>query len=248
MRQEFAAWVFRQIDIDENWPSNFLWTDDAHFSLNGEFNFQNSCIWATENPRIFTEMPLHQPIFTVLCGFTSSFVIGPLFFEKINRRTFKPFFQTITIQAWRRKEEDACFIPGEWKPSRPPSPQLPGVKQSNGGQDGGEAIHHQLYTNIKRPRRKTSGQTTSDGSRAAAGSSPWRTSAGRRGSQESQRCGVSRGRPARRKSPFLLGRPAACPRCDPPPSPAPSTSGAPVRPTDLGDPTPRAGNNDVPLP
>ncbi|UYV81676.1 hypothetical protein LAZ67_20001949 [Cordylochernes scorpioides] len=60
-RQEFTAWVFRQIDIDENWLSNVLWTDEAHFSLNGEVNTQNSRIWATENPRIFTEMPLHQP-------------------------------------------------------------------------------------------------------------------------------------------------------------------------------------------
>ncbi|UYV76569.1 hypothetical protein LAZ67_14001206 [Cordylochernes scorpioides] len=80
-RQEFAAWVFQQIDIDENWLSNVLWTDEAHFSLDGEVNTQNSRIWATENPRIFTEMPLHQPRVTVWCGFTSSFIIGPFFFE-----------------------------------------------------------------------------------------------------------------------------------------------------------------------
>ncbi|UYV61976.1 hypothetical protein LAZ67_1007240 [Cordylochernes scorpioides] len=88
-RQEFAAWVFRQIDIDENWLSNVLWTDEAHFSLNGEVNTKNSRIWATENPRIFTEMPLHQRRVIVWCGFTSSFIIGPFFFEEINGRTFK---------------------------------------------------------------------------------------------------------------------------------------------------------------
>ncbi|UYV74075.1 hypothetical protein LAZ67_11002039 [Cordylochernes scorpioides] len=88
-RQEFAAWVFRQIDIDENWLSNVLWTDEAHFYLNGEVNTQNSRIWATGNPRIFTEMPLHHPRVTVWCGFTSSFIIGPFLFEEINGRTFK---------------------------------------------------------------------------------------------------------------------------------------------------------------
>ncbi|UYV70640.1 hypothetical protein LAZ67_8000135 [Cordylochernes scorpioides] len=66
MRQEFASWVFRKIDIDENWLSNVIWTDDAHFSLNGESNIQNSRFWGTENPRIFTEMPLYQPRVTVL--------------------------------------------------------------------------------------------------------------------------------------------------------------------------------------
>ncbi|UYV65046.1 Transposase [Cordylochernes scorpioides] len=81
---------FRQIDIDENWLSNVLWTDDAHFSLNGEFNIQNSRIWATENPRIFTEMPLYQPRVTVLCGFTS-FIIGSFFFEKSMEELLKPF-------------------------------------------------------------------------------------------------------------------------------------------------------------
>ncbi|UYV69258.1 K02A2.6-like [Cordylochernes scorpioides] len=93
MRQEFAAWVFRQIDSDENWLSNVLWTDDAHFSLNGEFNIQNSRFWATENPRNFTEMPLYQPRVTVLCGFTSSFIIGPFFFEKSMEELLKPFWE-----------------------------------------------------------------------------------------------------------------------------------------------------------
>ncbi|UYV65420.1 hypothetical protein LAZ67_3004314 [Cordylochernes scorpioides] len=66
MRQEFAAWIIRQIDIDENWLSNVLWTDDAHFYLKGEFNIQNCLILATENPRIFTEILLNQPRVTVL--------------------------------------------------------------------------------------------------------------------------------------------------------------------------------------
>ncbi|UYV78452.1 hypothetical protein LAZ67_16001449 [Cordylochernes scorpioides] len=79
-RQEFAAW------------------DDAYFYLNGEFNTQNSRIWATENPRVFTEMPLHQPRVTVLCGLTSSssFIIGPFFFEKINGKPLKPFLQVLS--------------------------------------------------------------------------------------------------------------------------------------------------------
>ncbi|UYV81529.1 hypothetical protein LAZ67_20001453 [Cordylochernes scorpioides] len=50
-------------------------------------------------------MPLHQPRVTVWCGFTSSFIIGPYYFEEINGRILKPFLkeyshiagQTITI-------------------------------------------------------------------------------------------------------------------------------------------------------
>ncbi|UYV84538.1 hypothetical protein LAZ67_X002509 [Cordylochernes scorpioides] len=93
-RQEFAAWGFRQIDIDENWLSIVLRTDYAHFYLKGEFNIQNCLILATETPRNFTEIPLHQHRVTVLCGFTSSFIFGPIFFENINGRTFKTVFVT----------------------------------------------------------------------------------------------------------------------------------------------------------
>ncbi|UYV78349.1 BCHE [Cordylochernes scorpioides] len=73
-RQEFAAWVFRQIDIDGNWLSNVLRTDDAHFYLKGEFNIQNCLILATETPRNFTEIPLHQHRVTVL--YTDTVITG----------------------------------------------------------------------------------------------------------------------------------------------------------------------------
>ncbi|UYV66473.1 hypothetical protein LAZ67_4001803, partial [Cordylochernes scorpioides] len=35
--------------------------DEVYFSLIGEVNTQDSRIWAAENPRIFTKIPLHQP-------------------------------------------------------------------------------------------------------------------------------------------------------------------------------------------
>ncbi|UYV67957.1 hypothetical protein LAZ67_5002621 [Cordylochernes scorpioides] len=105
-RQEFAAWVFRQIDIDENRLSSDLWADEAHFSLNREVNTQISRVSATENPWISTEMPLHQPIVIVWCGFTSSFIIGPFFFEENNGRTFKTIYIT-GVQLLREKDRQA---------------------------------------------------------------------------------------------------------------------------------------------
>ncbi|GFW72644.1 uncharacterized protein TNCV_3798721 [Trichonephila clavipes] len=38
-------------------------------------------IWATSNPREYTQKPLHSPKVTAWCGFTGSFIIGPFFFE-----------------------------------------------------------------------------------------------------------------------------------------------------------------------
>ncbi|GFW05394.1 uncharacterized protein TNCV_3359131 [Trichonephila clavipes] len=53
----------------------------VNFSLHGDVNNHNCRIWATSNPREYTQKPLHSPKVTAWCGFTGSFIIGPFFFE-----------------------------------------------------------------------------------------------------------------------------------------------------------------------
>ncbi|GFV01308.1 DUF4817 domain-containing protein [Trichonephila clavipes] len=69
------------MEPDPTWVFNILWTDEAHFSLHGDVNNHNCRIWATSNPREYTQKPLHSPKVTAWCGFTGSFIIGPFFFE-----------------------------------------------------------------------------------------------------------------------------------------------------------------------
>ncbi|GFX82889.1 uncharacterized protein TNCV_2958451 [Trichonephila clavipes] len=71
--------------VDLSWPWNILWGNEAHFYLNGIVNTYNCCIWAKENLRIRTEIPLQFPKDTVRCGFTVTFILGP-FFEEIGER------------------------------------------------------------------------------------------------------------------------------------------------------------------
>ncbi|GFS83262.1 uncharacterized protein TNCV_600121 [Trichonephila clavipes] len=73
---------------DDDWLSNLLWTDDAHFTLRGSVNTHNCRIWATENPRTVVETPLHDEKVTVWVGFTTSTVIGPFFFEEMRDSGF----------------------------------------------------------------------------------------------------------------------------------------------------------------
>ncbi|GFY03502.1 uncharacterized protein TNCV_3211391 [Trichonephila clavipes] len=69
------------MEQDPTWVFNILWTDEAHFSLHGDVNNHNCRIWATSNPREYTQKPLHSSKVTAWCGFTGSFIIGPFFFE-----------------------------------------------------------------------------------------------------------------------------------------------------------------------
>ncbi|GFX03746.1 uncharacterized protein TNCV_2113181 [Trichonephila clavipes] len=81
---------------DDDWLSNLLWTDEAHFTLRGSVNTHNCRIWATKNyqtltgPGTVVETPLHDEKVTVWVGFTPSTVIGPFFkcFEEMRDSGF----------------------------------------------------------------------------------------------------------------------------------------------------------------
>ncbi|GFX71189.1 DUF4817 domain-containing protein [Trichonephila clavipes] len=81
-REAFAKWAFSKMEQDPTWVFNILWTDGAPFSLHGDVNNHNCRIWATSNPREYTQKPLHSPKVTAWCGFTSSFIIGPFFLKR----------------------------------------------------------------------------------------------------------------------------------------------------------------------
>jgi hypothetical protein len=55
--------------------------DEAHFHLDGFTNTHNYRIWATENPMVIHEKPLHPERVTVWCAICSTDVIGPYFVE-----------------------------------------------------------------------------------------------------------------------------------------------------------------------
>ena len=60
---------------------NVLFTDEAHFHLNGHINKHNCRYWSTENPRLKHQKPLHSPKTTVWAAISAKGIIGPYFFE-----------------------------------------------------------------------------------------------------------------------------------------------------------------------
>ena len=68
------------------WTENILWTDEAHFTLEGAVNMQNCRIWGSTKLLIVHQQPLHSVYVTVWCGFTSTFILGLFFFERITPR------------------------------------------------------------------------------------------------------------------------------------------------------------------
>lgn len=81
-RLEFANDFLLRHNNDSHFIGRILWTDEAHFHLNGEINTWNCRIWAKENPNESLEEALNSPKVTVWAGFNSRFILPPYFFEE----------------------------------------------------------------------------------------------------------------------------------------------------------------------
>ena len=58
-----------------------MFSDEAHFWLNGFVNKQNCRIWDKNNPQEVHETQLHPDKLTVWCGLHAGGIIGPYFFK-----------------------------------------------------------------------------------------------------------------------------------------------------------------------
>ena len=54
-----------------------------HFTLTGNVNLKNCINWADNNPHDVFANPLHVEKVTVWCGITSTFILGPSYFDEV---------------------------------------------------------------------------------------------------------------------------------------------------------------------
>ena len=82
LEQCFAKWACDRHTEDADFgQKKVIFSDEAHFDLDGYVNKQNCRIWGTENPHAYIETPTHLKRVTVWCGFRSRAIIGLFFLE-----------------------------------------------------------------------------------------------------------------------------------------------------------------------
>ncbi|GFW92754.1 hypothetical protein TNCV_1735471 [Trichonephila clavipes] len=67
-RRRFVEWAQNEIAVVPDFHKRFLFSDEAHFWLNGYVNKQNCRIWSEANPQVYVETPLHPEKLTVWCA------------------------------------------------------------------------------------------------------------------------------------------------------------------------------------
>lgn len=108
-RREFVNWVLENNQNDDNFVNKIIFSDEAHFHLNGYVNKQNCRIWGLENPHAIHMKQMHPKKVTVWCGFWVGGVIGPYFFENthgdavtVNGERYR---EMISDYFWQQLEE-----------------------------------------------------------------------------------------------------------------------------------------------
>ncbi|GFU75177.1 uncharacterized protein TNCV_2056201 [Trichonephila clavipes] len=82
-RHLFSLQFLARLEVDPEGHWNIIWTDEAHFHLDGSVNTHNCRIWEADNPYSTLQVPLQSPKVTVWCGFSASFILGLYFFEEL---------------------------------------------------------------------------------------------------------------------------------------------------------------------
>ncbi|GFW67309.1 uncharacterized protein TNCV_3338101 [Trichonephila clavipes] len=67
-RRRFVEWAQNEIAVVPDFHKRILFSDEAHFWLNGYVNKQNFSIWSEANPQVYVETPLHPKKLTVWCA------------------------------------------------------------------------------------------------------------------------------------------------------------------------------------
>ncbi|GFW68910.1 hypothetical protein TNCV_2918091 [Trichonephila clavipes] len=67
-RHRFVEWAQNEIAVVPDFHKRILFSDEAHFWLNGYVNKQNGRIWSEANPQVYVETPLHPEKLTVWCA------------------------------------------------------------------------------------------------------------------------------------------------------------------------------------
>ncbi|GFV65502.1 hypothetical protein TNCV_1737391 [Trichonephila clavipes] len=80
-RRRFVEWAQNEIAVVPDFHKRILFSDEAHFWLNGYVNKQNCRIWREANPQVYVGTPSHPEKLTVWGALWAGGIIGPYFFK-----------------------------------------------------------------------------------------------------------------------------------------------------------------------
>ncbi|GFY12258.1 putative DD41D transposase [Trichonephila clavipes] len=107
----FVEWAQNEIAVVPDFHKKILFSDEAHFWLNGYVNKQNCRIWSEANPQVYVKTPLHPEKLTVWCALWAGGIIGPYFFKNdeghnvtVNGDRYRAMITNFFIPEWNNHD------------------------------------------------------------------------------------------------------------------------------------------------
>jgi len=105
-RMEFAATMLHKISESSSFLSSILWSDKAHFTLDGCVFTHQCIIWSQNNPHCVIEKSLHPERVTVWVCFTAEFILPPFFFDgNVNKKSYLDLLQNHVVVELKRRRK-----------------------------------------------------------------------------------------------------------------------------------------------
>lgn len=120
VRKSFADRMYTSIENEEFNPHKIIFSDEAHFYLNGYVNKQNYRYWGSENPHMTLSKPLHPERLTVWVAITPRKIYVKFIYENVTAEVYKRVLQGSFFPWLRRNKfpDDFWFMQDGATPHR----------------------------------------------------------------------------------------------------------------------------------
>ncbi|GFV49386.1 hypothetical protein TNCV_2198011 [Trichonephila clavipes] len=115
-RRRFVEWAQNEIAVAPDFHKRILFSDEAHFWLNGYVNTQNCRIWSEANPQVYVKTPLHPEKLTVWCALWAGGIIGPYFFKNDEGHNVTPLVYADKPQTLDHLEDNIRRVIADIRP------------------------------------------------------------------------------------------------------------------------------------
>ncbi|CAH1994731.1 unnamed protein product [Acanthoscelides obtectus] len=115
-RFPFGEWALAKLEEDPHFYRKIVFSDEAHFWLNGYVNKQNCRIWSEDQPEALQELPTHPEKITVWCVLWAGGIIWPYFVKDDNGRNVTvngERYQLDLADMWFQQEGATCHTAHE---------------------------------------------------------------------------------------------------------------------------------------
>lgn len=102
-RVEFSKQVLGMIERDEINPSQIIFSDEAHFHLDGYVNKQNMRIWGKENPNMVISRPAHPIRVTAWAAVTASGIYLTFIEGNVTSNSYKELLANKFLPSAKKK-------------------------------------------------------------------------------------------------------------------------------------------------